>query len=291
METTISNGPVTAVIRHKGAELSSLFHADTKLEYIWQADPAYWAKSSPVLFPIVGQLKENTYTYRETEYTLPRHGFAREMEFALEKSGPDYATFLLTSDSNTRKQYPFDFGLRIHYSISAAGTLEVKYVVTNAGSEPMYFSLGAHPAFRVPLRDDDDYTDYYLQFDRVENADRWKISPQGLIENEHEPLLENTDKLLLRKDLFYEDALVFKDLVSNEISIRSNNHSHGLTFSYHGFPYFGIWAFRDADFVCLEPWCGIADHVGHDQRLERKEGIHVLKPNEPWSRAWSVRSF
>ena len=291
MKTTICNGPVTAGIKHKGAELSTLAHADTRLEYIWQGDPVFWAKSSPVLFPIVGQLKENTYEFDGVAYSLPRHGFARELDFELESSTPESAVFLLRSDPQTKEKYPFDFELRIRYTLGETGTLEVKYNVLNTGHEPMYFSLGAHLAFKVPLSETESYTDYYLEFEKVEYADRWKISAEGLIEDQRPPLLKSVNKLPLSKNLFYEDALVFKDLRSGEISIRSENHSHGVTFAYDEFPYFGIWAFRDADFVCLEPWCGIADHVDHDQQLRNKEGIEVLDPGATWSRVWSVRCF
>ncbi len=291
METSITNGPVRVVIKYKGAELSSLYHGEHQIEYIWQADPAFWAKSSPVLFPIVGQLKNNTYQLDGVPYSLPRHGFARELNFWLEKLTADSAVFVLKSNAETRKAYPFDFELRIGYTLSEEGALEVAYEVLNAGRETMYFSLGAHPAFRVPLLEGEVYTDYFLEFQQNEEADRWKISPEGLIENQRQPLLKNTNRLDLRKDLFYEDALVLKGLTSNEISIRSRNHSHGAIFSYNDFPYFGIWAFPDADFVCLEPWCGIADHVDHDQQLKHKEGIQALEFGERWTRAWSLRCF
>lgn len=291
METSISAGTTTIAIRHKGAELSSMYHHGTRLEYIWQADPAFWAKSSPVLFPVVGQLKNNTYQLGEEQYILPRHGFARELDFELEESSPHSAVFRLQSSGETRKVYPFDFELRIRYTLSAEGLLNVNYDVVNTDNRQMYFSLGAHPAFRVPLLEGELYSDYYLEFNRYEVSDRWKINGEGLVENEHTPFLSNVNRLDLRKELFYEDALVFKDLQSSEISIRSKNHDHGVTFSYEGFPYFGIWAFQDADFICLEPWSGIADHVDHDRQLQHKEGIHVIAPGSIWTRAWSVRCF
>lgn len=291
METRLVKGPVTVTVKRKGAELSSLYHDGHQIEYIWQADPAFWSKSSPVLFPVVGQLKNNTYKLGDSIYNLPRHGFARELDFELENSTESSVVFLLKGNDETRKVYPFNFELRIHYGLSEDSTLNVMYEVQNAGRESMLFSLGAHPAFRVPLIDGESYTDYFLEFQQQENANRWKISPEGLIENMHQPFLRNVNRLDLRKDLFYEDALVFKDLTSNAITIRSANHSHGVQFSYEGFPYFGIWAFRDADFVCLEPWCGIADHVDHNQQMKHKEGIQSLESGERWTRAWSVRCF
>lgn len=291
METRIVKGHVTVTVKHKGAELSGLYHDGHQIEYIWQADSAFWPKSSPVLFPVVGQLKNDTYKLGDRAFNLPRHGFARELDFELENSTESSAVFFLKSNDETKTVYPFDFELRIHYGLSEDGRLNVMYEVQNAGRESMLFSLGAHPAFKVPLLNGESYTDYFLEFQQTENAERWKISPEGLVENQHQPFLRNVNRLDLRKDLFYEDALVFKDLRSNAITIRSGNHSHGVQFSYEGFPYFGIWAFRDADFVCLEPWCGIADNVDHDQQLKTKEGIQRLEAGEQWTRAWSVRCF
>ena len=260
------------------------------MEYIWQADPAFWAKSSPVLFPVVGQLKGNTYYYQNTPYSLPRHGFAREMDFALETSGSDHATFLLTDSEETRKKYPFEFKLRISYTLKE-GSLAVSYSVTNPSEREILFSLGAHPAFNVPLVSGTPYDDHYLLFSHPEKTARWNISPEGLIETSAEPLLADENQLKLSKALFERDALVFKDLQSQSISLLSNAHGHGIRFSLHGFPYFGIWAAPGADFVCLEPWAGIADSVSHNQQLTDKEGILRLPGGAKWNAGWEVHCF
>jgi galactose mutarotase-like enzyme len=155
----------------------------------------------------------------------------------------------------------------------------------------MLFSLGAHPAFKVPLIEGTSYTDYTLEFNSTESAPAWKISPEGLITGETVPTLQNTSRLALRKELFYGDALVFKNLKSDSISIKSTKHNHGLDFAFAGFPFFGIWAAKNADFVCLEPWCGIADSVDHDQNLSNKEGIQHLTSGKSWTRNWSIKCY
>lgn len=289
MNTIISNEFLVARIKHKGAELSSLFSLEKDLEYIWNADPAYWAKSSPVLFPVVGALKDNTYVYNGKSYNLPRHGFAREINFELEKHFTSQAVFILRSNESTRESYPFSFTLRISYEL-AGRRLTTTYEVVNGGEHELLFSLGAHPAFRVPLKAGEEYHDYLLEFDRKETSGRWPVMEGGLIGKDPEPSLDNTSILPLSKDLFSRDALVFKNLSSKAITLRNESGTHGLKFSFEGFPFFGIWAAPGADFVCLEPWCGIADSVGHNQDLYTKEGINRLESGGVWTRSWSTEA-
>jgi galactose mutarotase-like enzyme len=290
MITQISNGLVTARIDHKGAELVSLFNHAVGLEYMWQADPKFWPKTSPVLFPVVGALKNNSVLYNDKFYNLPRHGFARDYVFDLTEKEPAKAVFVLTNSTETTLQYPFKFELKIIYSLDQF-SLKVRYEVFNPMEAELLFSLGAHPAFRVPLVDGTAYDDYYLKFQVQETSDRWLISKDGLIESPSQPFLKNQDRLPLKRELFYQDALVLKDLKSSCIMMRSEKHTHGIDFAFEGFPFFGIWAFKNADFVCLEPWCGIADSVNHDQRLDRKEGIINLSGGETWVRTWTVKCY
>ncbi len=290
MKSVITNGILSAEIRHRGAELGSLRHEQHQLEYIWQADPTYWAKSSPVLFPVVGQLKGNTYHYDDKSYSLPRHGFARELDFELETLSADRAVFRLTDSNETRSKYPFTFTLRIGYTLKG-DSLVVNYSVTNPSKGVLLFSLGAHPAFNVPLVAGTKYDDHYLLFSEEERSVRWNITPEGTIGDPGEQLLAGDKELGLTKALFDHDAVVFKDLKSKCISLRSRTHERGLDFSFLGFPCFGIWAAPGADFVCLEPWAGIADSNDHDQQFAHKEGIIELQPNAEWNAQWAVRCF
>jgi galactose mutarotase-like enzyme len=186
------------------------------------------------------------------------------------------------------KVYPFNFELRILYSLNH-NKLKVAYSVTNKGDSKMFFSLGAHPAFKVPISDNCNYEDYTLSFSENENASVWPIGEGGLILDTPQQFLKQSHQLKLAKSLFYKDALVFKDLKSNHITISSDTDDRKLEFSFENFPFFGIWAAKDANFVCLEPWCGIADSVRHQQQLQEKEGIQILESNQTWSRDWSAR--
>ena len=287
---TIENAKIKAVINAKGAELTSLVNKENQLDYMWAGDPAVWGKHSPVLFPIVGTLKNNTYLYNGREYRLPRHGFARDKQFAVESHNGDSITFLLRNDAETLTVYPFAFEFRLRYTLFE-NSLAVAYEVVNPAKELMYFSVGAHPAFKIPLVAGTDYTDYYLQFNQVETAPRWPISPDGLIEQTPIDLLQNTNRLNLSKDLFQKDALVLKGMASTIITLGSNKTEHGFRFDYPGFPFMGIWAAKNADFVCVEPWCGIADSVAGTQQLPEKEGINKLVGGETFTRTWTVTVY
>lgn len=259
---------------------------------MWSGDPAYWGKFSPVLFPIVGELKDNTYQYNGHSYTLPRHGFARDRNFQVEKISDHAAVFTLEDDAASRAVYPFPFRLQLHYTL-IENQVKVEYVVTNTGTGELLYSVGAHPAFAVPLLINDrptEYEDYSLVFNVSEELTRWKIAG-GLITNNQETIVLDQHRLPLKKDLFREDALVLKGLPDNSMRLVCNKHPHGILFSWEDFPYIGIWAAKNAPFVCLEPWDGIADHVNHDQQLSTKEGIRTLPPGESSSRYWQVECF
>jgi galactose mutarotase-like enzyme len=277
-------------INKKGAELFSLINKRTQLEYMWSGDPRYWGKTAPILFPIVGALKGNMFRYKGKAYSLARHGFARDLSFDVSENKKDYVVFSLNSNDETFRNYPFVFELQVKYKLNKT-TLAVTYQVTNRDTGLMYFSIGGHPAFKVPLTDHSTYSDYFLEFDPQEDIDHWPISNDGLIQTKSLPLLINSNKLKLTRELFYCDALVLKNYRANKIALKSNVHPYGLNFRFEGFPFFGIWAAKGADFVCLEPWCGIADSVNHNQELETKEGIQTIREDETWSRTWSVELF
>lgn len=290
MSVKIENKYLSVRVVKKGAELYSLFSKENQIEYMWSGDAAFWGKTSPVLFPIVGTLKDNSVIYKNKSYTLSRHGFARDAVFEMVSHTKTSATFSLKSNEETLKKYPFNFELRIKYELKK-NLLKVTYTVKNSGDEDMLFSVGAHPAFKVPITSNASYNDYYLEFEDTADIDHWPVSPEGLIETKSFPLLVDSNKLNLTKNLFYGDALVLKNVSFKKISLHSTRDSYGLNFHCEGFPYFGIWAAKDADFICLEPWCGIADSVNHDKNLETKEGINKISPDTSWSRSWSVQPF
>jgi galactose mutarotase-like enzyme len=287
---TLENEVLKVEVASKGAELQSIFNKVLNIEYLWNADPAFWAKHSPVLFPIIGNLKNNTYFYQGKSYQLPRHGFARDMEFEVEKQNAKEILLLLRNNAETKRNYPFDFEFRIRYQVSG-DELSTEYLVTNTGKDMLLFSVGGHPAFRLPLTNNTQFSDYYLRFEEQENLDRWPISKDGLILPQPIPVLKDSNRLNLNKSLFYQDALVFKYPASSAISLVSSKTTHGIQFEMGEFPFLGIWSAKDADFICIEPWCGIADAVSSNQQLEQKEGIEKSAPGKVFGRQWRIKVF
>ena len=287
---TISNEWLSATINPLGAELSSLIRTDLNLNYLWSGDARWWGKYSPVLFPVVGSLHNNTYTYKGNSYHLPRHGFAREKNFEVEKQGGSWVSFVLQEDESTLKVFPFPFLLRLTYILEGK-KLRLTYTVTNTGSSDLLFCIGAHPAFAVPLTEGSVYEDYYLEFSENETLPRYGLS-NGLVNAEPEKFLVNEKKIPLSLSLFEKDAIVLKHPVSETISLRSNASDNGLTFSIKDWPHLGIWAAANAaPFVCIEPWQGHADTTDHDGQLENKPGIIRLAPEASWAKEWWVELF
>ncbi|MDK2040278.1 aldose 1-epimerase family protein [Aliarcobacter butzleri] len=272
MNYEIKNSFIKAQIKSFGAELNSLKKCDENFEYIWQANSKYWARHSPVLFPIVGRLKEDSYFYKNKKYSLSQHGFARDKEFEIVQNEADFIEFRLKSDEKSLEFYPFFFELNICYKLDK-NSLIVSYKVKNKSDEKMYFSIGAHPAFNTQVGD-------FLEFENIKTTKRYFLDEKGLIYKNQDLNLENS-KLYLDKDLFKEDALVFNDSNIKQITLKNIENKSRVKVKFDNFPYLGIWSKpNDAPFVCIEPWFGVADEQNSNQKIEDKKGILSLEKEE-----------
>jgi galactose mutarotase-like enzyme len=272
LTTTISNLTVKAQIKHLGAELFSLSNNEEK-EFIWEGNPAFWGKHSPVLFPIVGTLKNNSYDYQGKEYYLSRHGFAREMEFQLIKKSENSATFSLSSSMETRKLYPFDFELQICYSLDE-NKLNIDYTVFNKNDGICPFSLGAHPAFALAKP----FENYALVFEYNEVLRSYELE-NDLLSNSTESIAMIANEVPLSYSLFEKDALIFKKLRSKTITILEDNNPM-LRVQFDDFPNLGIWTKNNAPFLCIEPWAGYSDTSHTSGNILEKEGIQRLEGHQ-----------
>lgn len=281
MTTIISNAHLSATINHNGAELISLINLKTPKEYIWEGNPEFWAKHSPILFPIVGTLKNNSYFHNDEKYALTRHGFARDMIFELIHKTESKAIFSLKSNSETRQLYPFEFELQVIYTLFDH-ELVVTYEVFNKDNDILYYSIGGHPAFALPKR----FEDYSLLFEANESLVSYLLETDLLSENSFEiPLKGN--KLPLTYSLFENDALIFKKLKSKQITLLENEKGI-VNFRFDDFPNFGIWTKNGAPFLCLEPWLGYSDVLNASGNLSEKEGIQSLESNTSKRHSFSI---
>ena len=269
MLITILNKSLEAKINTKGAELVSL--SKESFNYIWEIDEKFWNKTSPVLFPIVGSLKNNKYSIDGNKYSLNRHGFARDLEFELLEHEEDFALFCLKSNDETLKNYPFDFELQIKYELKA-NELDVTYKIINNSDIKMPFNIGAHPAFKI----DYNIFDYCLEFNVLESFKNHKLR-DGLFAEEIEIVKSKDNIIFLSEKLFENDALVFKNINSNSIKLKYFEKDY-LIISFYNFPHVGIWKKPKAPFLCIEPWTGYTDSINSNGKIFDKESIQILNP-------------
>jgi len=276
MTFTIENEYVKATINQKGAELSSYINKNNNINYLWKGDAKYWGKHAPVLFPVIGMVTNNSIKVNGETYPMTKHGFARDTNFEVRKQSIDSIELFITSNEENKKSFPFDFDFSVKYSLKGT-VLITSFAVKNCGQAPMFFSVGGHPAFACPVNEQGVLSDYYLEFNQEENADNVLLNAStGFRNGEFEKGYLQGKKLALHNDIFKNDALVFFNLKSNEISIKSDKFPHQLKFIFEGFPQFGIWAPVGAPFVCLEPWAGVCDVAGYNGEFKDRYGTVQL---------------
>lgn len=285
MRIELRSGRVTAGINTKGAELASL-KDEAGTEYIWQADAETWPRHAPVLFPIVGRLKNDQYTIGEKQFVLGQHGFARDLQFSLVSTSDAGCTLVLEANQETRRLFPFEFKLFATYLLKNS-TLTVGYRVENHSDGTMWFSLGAHPGFNCPLFAGERYEDYFLEFDDTKY--HLTALDKGLRTDTLTVLQLDQRQLPLSTALFDKDALVFEGGQINGLRLCSRMKGPLVQLNCPGWPFFGIWTKKGCDqFVCLEPWFGVADHTYSRGELAEKTGITALLPGHHFEASYSI---
>lgn len=270
-EAVIANEKIKCTISALGAEIQSIIK-DGK-EIIWEGNPDVWSGKAPVLFPICGGLKDDKYTYEGKEYTLPKHGFVRKSEFEIEKHEKESVTFLLSSNEDTLKCYPFDFELRITYTLSGA-ELRVDYNVTNIGENNMYFSIGSHEAYACP----EGIEEYSVVFEEEETLDS-SILNGNLLEYDTIRIGESIRELPLKYDFFAVDALVFLNLKSRKVTLM-HKVEKVVDVAFDGADYLLLWTKPTGRYICIEPWCGVPDFEDSDYDITKKRGIIAVEPKK-----------
>lgn len=290
MEISLRSGHTTAVVRQKGAQMTSFKGSDGR-EVIWQADPAVWANHAPVLFPICGKAKDDHVIIDGVAYPMGKHGFSRNPDFAIERVGDDFVELVLTPTEESKPSYPFDFAFHVRYTLTENG-FSTQFVVENHSETTMPFCCGGHPGFIVPMEEGASYTDYQLVFPQVEEGKN-SLCPGGTLINGSEslPCFHHSQTLPLSHDLFDErDALIFTELKSRQVDLVHRVSGHGLRFAYPKMEVLAIWSMpkKNADYVCLEPWHGMPGQVEESGRFEDKPFVTLLAPHHSWQGGYSV---
>ncbi|UQF78743.1 MAG: aldose 1-epimerase family protein [Lancefieldella parvula] len=294
---SISNDSLTASIDTMGAQLMSLRKGES--EYLWQGDANWWPRRAPILFPIVGVLKDSKAESAEGTISLARHGLARLNQFEVVEQSPSSVTLQLKSTEETRKSYPYDFELKLIFSV-AGDTLTQTYEVTNTGNVELPFTLGAHPAFNIPVPGVEaaSLDQYHLLFTRSWTSYGPSITDDGLCDyTTPQRLIVDSNTLPLSWELIdRKKTITLEDVPDRRITLTVNAEAsseiHGIQMDFEGFDYLGIWsAAPGCPFVALEPWCGIADTVDTDGVFEHKPGIISLEPGQSIAKTLNIRVF
>ena len=273
-----------AMVKAEGAELTSLKDGEGR-ELLWQAEAA-WPRHSPVLFPIVGKVKDDTLRIGEASFPMGQHGFARDSRFTLVEHDATGCRFLLQDSEATRAVYPFAFRFEVAYALHGA-TLAVTYSVTNAGEGTLPFSVGAHPAFRWPLPGSAGKLAHRIEFEQEEAGPFFRLNDKGLIDQTPHALPTHGRALGLREDLFRPSAMILLNPASRRLQYGAPG-APGLEVAWQGFGQLGLWMKPGADFLCIEPWAGHADIDGYDVDLWSKPGIEMLNAGETRRFTWRV---
>lgn len=277
---TLENGVLKISISEHGAEVQSIYNKNSNKEYLWQGAKTYWSRRSPILFPIVGKLANNTYYVKGKDYHLTRHGFARDMNFEVVEKRDNYIKFKLKANEQTMLIYPYNFKLTVSYRLEE-NKLTTKFKVYNNSSELMYFSIGAHPAFNTNLSDKG-IEDYYLDFEEVKTLKTKVIDTEvSLVTKEEAIVMENQDKLNLRYAMFENDALIFDNI--DKVTLKNNINDEEIKLTCYNFPLMGLWTSKNdgkCPFICIEPWYGMADYAGGPREISDKAYIQSVFPDD-----------
>ena len=286
---TLKNEILTVQVKEHGAELASIRKGS--VEYLWQADPMFWGRHSPVLFPIVGSVWEKRYRVDGREFELGQHGFARDMDFTMVEGGEDEVRYRLESTEDTLKKYPWPFVLEIAYRLHG-NMIDVIWEVSNPGNEDMYFQIGAHPAFNYPDYDPQTMERGFLSFDRSEGLECIRIKEKGCVDAETlYPLDIPADGLLpLTRETFDKiDTIMLQDGQIGSVALYRTDRTPWLKLSFEA-PVVGIWSppGKNAPFICLEPWYGRCDRAGYEGDYRDRDWVNLLAPGERFSSVYTI---
>lgn len=276
-----SNG-YQASIETLGAELKSFRDPDGK-EYIWNSNPMYWKRSSPLLFPIIGNVRDNKTIIDGKEYNIPKHGFVNSMEFQYQSMDINQATFFINYNNETLSMYPFEFSLSICYQLND-NKLSISYKVENHSKKTMHYHIGAHPGFTCPLDEEETIEDYMIEFEENETLSSYvyDLSKLCFLFNSGYIHLEHQNQLHLKKEFFDSDAVYFRNTKSRYVNLISKNSNKGIQLQYPDFTSIALWTpiGANAPFLCIEPWNGAAIFDDEDNNLSHKRDIQLLEANK-----------
>jgi galactose mutarotase-like enzyme len=280
MESILKNQTMSVKLSSIGAEAVEIRRLDLDCSYLWDGDAKYWASHSPVLFPMVCAAMNGEIKVDNQNYAMINHGYARKTEFELLELSETTAVYRLQANEKSLAMYPFKFQFTIQYSLGE-NSLEIDYQVKNVDDQDIYFQIGTHPGFNCPLEKDLAFEDYYLEFDQPETLERHYMNAANVLIPDRTNLIgENVVQLPMTRALFMDGALVFPQVKSSRIVLKSDRSPRAVAVTYENMHQLGIWQAKDAPFVCIEPWHGLADVDGYTGDFKDREAVIQLAPGD-----------
>lgn len=290
MSVVIENDILRVNINEHGAQITSLYNKKNDIEYIWTADEKYWLWHAPILFPIEGKLKDGICKIDGKAYHISQHGFARDNDFKVIEYNNDDVTLCLTENVETLKVFPFKFKLLVTYKLET-NSLKTIYKVINTDIKNIYFTIGSHPGFNIPLTKNGKFDDYEVDFSS--KYETLSLDSDGFVD-ENNPIKHDNTPLHISRSDFKNDALIyrFKDKMV-KIGLHNSDASHGIQLSSNNAKFWGIWSTypKDSHFICIEPWWGITDTIDTDQNFKHKFANNKLAPSEKYIASYSMKAY
>lgn len=288
MVHTIENDFLKISATEEGAELKSILPKSTGKEYLWQGDKKYWDGRAYNLFPVCGRLTDGKYTYKGTEYEMSSHGFIRSSVLECKHISDTEMLFSLISNTETKKQYPFDFVYTVGYKLNNS-TLTTTYTVKNTGSTPMYFAFGGHPGFNVPLNENENFSDYYLEFSSVKPAQKLVFTPFFDTGKKAPYTLKDGVIIELSHKMFENDGTFLTD-IDKTVTLKSKKSDYSVRVDFKDFVNLGLWHTRnsEAPFICIEPWNSVPAFDGVVDDIETKKQMVKLESGKSHSESFDI---
>lgn len=286
----LENEHLRVSIDEQGAEIVSLVRKSDGAECIWEGDSAFWGRHAPVLFPIIGRLKDQNYTLHDKTYQISRHGFARDMKFSVNRISDACVAFSICANDDTRKVYPYEFEFTVQYTLDGA-SLKKEHIVHNQSTEPLYYEVGGHDAYRLSF-EHANLTDYYVAFEGMDNLQTIVSDADAFLSQSHRTLPLDQGRFFLTREVFHPDTVILEHLPVRRCTLGCTKHDHKIQMDFTDFDYFAMWSPYKSDvdvpFVCLEPWSTLPDGAYLDHALEHKVGIRTVAPGQSETLAFTV---
>lgn len=288
---TIETNQLRVEVDENGGQISSIYHKEFELEYLWQKDQSYWASSAPVVFPVIGKLNDLTMKYKGQNYEIKSNGLIRYSKLSIVRAEQNFVELLFKNEGENLKRYPFPCSVLLTYKV-ISNKLFVSATITNESEEDMHYFYAGHPGFNVPLFTDESCNDYYVEFEGKETLDIYDVCETGQLIDKKIPFFENENRFFVRKDLFLKEALVFCHPKSKSVSIKSLNHEHEVKVNFDEFDNLAIWSpyikEKDLKFICIEPWIGHTEFKGFSGEWNSHDEIACLKPRKSRQHMYSI---